>query len=331
VVDLREVYDFDPAPAELTAAEQAHVLGLEASLWTEHMRTARRVEHMAFPRAAAVAELGWSQPATHSWTDFSRRLVPWSDRYRMLGVNAAETQYDVKVEAELDRPSATAVVRLSTRSDNLIRFTTDGTAPTARSKPYVRPLVLGLPTRLRAAAFEGSRRLGEPVARDLDPVSLRHRWSQELRTCTNKLVLNLEDDAPAAGPRAFFLIDIMNPCWIWRDADLTGVGAIAAGVGQVPFNFQIGADRAKIVLHPPQTPQGELEVRMDGCDGERIASLPLAPAAASQGVTAISAALPPRRGRHDLCFSFTGKGIDPMWAIDWVQLQATATAAGAEG
>jgi hypothetical protein len=26
------------------------------------------------------------------------------------------------------------------------------------------------------------------------------------------------------------------------------------------------------------------------------------------------------RGPHDLCFTFTQRTLDPMWAIDWVQL-----------
>ena len=74
-----------------------------------------------------------------------------------------------------------------------------------------------------------------------------------------------------AGERAVFLVDIMNPCWIYEDADLSEVTAIATSVGQVPFNFQIGDDVKKIPLRAPATRPGELEVRIDGCDGEKIA------------------------------------------------------------
>jgi hexosaminidase len=48
---------------------------------------------------------------------------------------------------------------------------------------------------------------------------------------------------------------------------------LTARIGQIPFNFQVGKDRDKIALHPPATPDGELEVRLDGCTGERIAAL----------------------------------------------------------
>jgi len=45
---------------------------------------------------------------------------------------------------------------------------------------------------------------------------------------------------------------------------------LTAAVGQVPFNFQIGKDIEAIRLNPPRTSVGELEVRLDGCKGERL-------------------------------------------------------------
>ena len=41
-------------------AQQRHILGVAGEFWTEHIATERRVEWMALPRAAAVAEVGWS-------------------------------------------------------------------------------------------------------------------------------------------------------------------------------------------------------------------------------------------------------------------------------
>ena len=49
----------------------------------------------------------------------------------------------------------------------------------------------------------------------------RRRTSHELSLCTDKIVLSLEDDAPLQGDRAVFLVDIMNPCWIYPGADLS--------------------------------------------------------------------------------------------------------------
>ncbi|HEY5807433.1 MAG TPA: hypothetical protein VIT67_05670, partial [Povalibacter sp.] len=147
------------------------------------------------------------------------------------------------------------------------------------------------------------------------------RTSHQLEMCADKLVLALEDDAPLQGERAVFLVDAMEPCWIWRGADLSQVDALQATVGQVPFNFQIGKAINDIPLPKPQTPAGELEVRIDGCEGDLLVSVPLAPALESQAVTPLPPAkIKPSQGSHDLCFKFTRKSVDPTWVIDSVQL-----------
>ncbi|MCE3290814.1 MAG: beta-hexosaminidase, partial [Caulobacter sp.] len=48
--------------------------------------------------------------------------------------------------------------------------------------------------------------------------------------------------------------------------------------------------------------------------------LPLAPAAANNGVTRLTAPISPSTGRHDLCFTYTARSVEPMWFIDWVQI-----------
>jgi hexosaminidase len=158
--------------------------------------------------------------------------------------------------------------------------------------------------------------------RVLDASFVPRRTSHQLKLCSDRLVLSLEDDWPIDGPRAVFLIDIMNPCWIYPAVDLAHGATLQAAVGQLPFNFQIGDDVNKIALLPPASAEGELVVFAGGCDGERIASLPLAPAAANDGVTVLPRTeLAPRAGGpRDLCFRFTQRSVDPMWAIQWIEI-----------
>jgi hexosaminidase len=248
VIDLRQVYDFEPVPAALSAEQARHVLGVQAQIWTEHVRTEDRVSKMLFPRAYAVAETGWSPASRRSWTDFAARLGPEIARERALG--AATSDFPGQV---------------------------------------VTP----------------------------DPHSRR---SQELKLCSDRFALNLEDDAPARGPRAVFLVDIMNPCWIWEGADLTGVRRLTASVGQLPFNFQLGEAAQQIRLAPPATPDGELLARLDGCTGPVVATLPLAPATRSQATSVLSGALTPTEGRHDLCITFTRPKLDPLWVLNRLTL-----------
>jgi hexosaminidase len=205
-----------------------------------------------------------------------------------------------------------------------IHYSTDGTTPTASAPKYDAPLTLPLPSHLRAAAFVDGHAISTVADTTIDVLSVRHRTSQQLQSCAAKLTLNLEDDGPVKGPRAKFLVDILDPCWIYPKADLTGVSTLSVSVGQVPFNFQIGKDIDNIVLHKPATAAGELVVRQDSCTGVVIATLPLAPAVANTGVTTLSAALPPQAGAHDLCFYFTQATVAPLWVIDWVQLVPAA-------
>ena len=151
---------------------------------------------------------------------------------------------------------------------------------------------------------------------------VRRRSDEQLKTCTDKVRLALEDDYPAEGPRAVFVTDIFNPCWIYEKAPDGGAKQIAIEVGQIPFNFQVGKDIESIRFHPPATPEGEFEVRAGGCEGVRIAVLPLAPARANPGVTRLVAPIAARNGNEDLCITYTATGVEPMWAIDSVELIA---------
>ncbi len=149
----------------------------------------------------------------------------------------------------------------------------------------------------------------------------RRRVSHDLEQCGGGYLLSLEDDAPLVGERAVFLVNITDPCWIWRGVDLSQVKAIRATVGQIPFNFQIGADAAKIPLHKPATKYGELQIRLDDCKGKVVASASLEPAVANYGLTPLpNIDLPSQEGQHDICFTFTRAKVDPIWAIGGIEL-----------
>jgi hexosaminidase len=345
VISLEDVYRFEPQPAALSKAQKNHVLGLQGNVWTEHIRTEDRVASMTFPRAAAVAELGWSYPERRNWEDFVRRLAVEFTRYDALKIPHAGSAF--AVHARTDYLNASAPVRarveLSTQSGaGDIRYTLDGSEPTERSPRYQAPLIIALPDeaqrepdrQLRAAAFAGVARLSQTRIIPLSHKLTLRRTSHELKLCSDNIALSLEDDAPLRSTRAVFLVDIENPCWIFAAADLDGVGGVVAAVGQVPFNFQIGDEIKKIKFSAPLTPEGELEVRLDNCNGELIARLPLAPAAASNAVTVLPRAdIAARSGRHDLCMRFAQRfdqpARDPLWVLDWIELteRAPATAA----
>jgi hexosaminidase len=84
---LEDVYAYEPVPKELSAEESKHVLGSQAQLWTEYMADPKRVEYMAWPRLAALAEVIWSPRETRNWDDFRKRLETHLERLAILDVN----------------------------------------------------------------------------------------------------------------------------------------------------------------------------------------------------------------------------------------------------
>ncbi|MCG8926120.1 beta-N-acetylhexosaminidase [Lentzea sp. CC55] len=85
LVDVRDTYDWNPG-AHLEGVSEEHVHGIEAPLWTETVTTSADVEHMAFPRLAAAAELAWAPAEVHDWEAFAPRLAAQAERWRVQGV-----------------------------------------------------------------------------------------------------------------------------------------------------------------------------------------------------------------------------------------------------
>ncbi len=83
---MRDAYDWEPADLLPGVPENA-LAGVEAPLWSETLGTLADVEHMAFPRLAGVAEIGWSPAATRGWDSYRLRLGVQAPRWTALGVN----------------------------------------------------------------------------------------------------------------------------------------------------------------------------------------------------------------------------------------------------
>ncbi|MBV1849338.1 beta-N-acetylhexosaminidase [Catellatospora tritici] len=85
LIDVDKAYDWNPG-AYLSGVGESSVLGVEAPLWTETIRTTADIDYMAFPRLPAIAELGWSPYSTHNLTAFKTRLGAQGPRWRVMGI-----------------------------------------------------------------------------------------------------------------------------------------------------------------------------------------------------------------------------------------------------
>lgn len=241
VITADDILRFDPGAPPPGAT--GRILGVQAQVWTEYMATDAQMLAMTWPRAAALAEVGWSAaPAA---------LTPrWPLEQGLLRAAGV-------------RPTAGAFV---------------APAPAAQG-----PLLV----------------------------------SQQLRSCSNRLVLNIAG-APGTHPAAM-LVDIMDRCWITPPLALDGARRIAARIAPLPFNYQLAGAETKITLRPPLGPRDELVVRRDSCDGPELARIPLEPGRPGVPVAG-AAAIPAQAGAHPLCVFAATRAVAPLWALASIEV-----------
>jgi hexosaminidase len=87
-ISLEKIAAWEPMPKDLTPAQQARILGVEAALWTEFVSTEEYFEFMLYPRLGAVAEVAWRKQANSTPAAFAERMAPHVARWRALGRNA---------------------------------------------------------------------------------------------------------------------------------------------------------------------------------------------------------------------------------------------------
>ena len=155
---LETVYSYEPMPKELTADEARHIIGVQANIWTEYMPTFKQMQYMALPRMAALSEVQWSQPALKDYTSFTNRLIEFTHLYDRLGYNYAKHLYNVAIHVDSDNKWREILIHMTTAGNAEIRYTLDGTEPTANSALYTGAIVLQKSAKIRAAAFRDGKR-----------------------------------------------------------------------------------------------------------------------------------------------------------------------------
>ena len=87
---IQEAYGWDPA-AIFPVHPADSILGVEAPLWTETIETMADIEHMAFPRIVAIAEIGWTQQDARNFDDFAVRLSTFGVYLDAAGIGYTRT------------------------------------------------------------------------------------------------------------------------------------------------------------------------------------------------------------------------------------------------
>lgn len=154
---LERVHSYDPVPAVLKEqGKEKYVLGIQANNWSEYIHTPAKLEQGLYPRALALAEVGWSPMETRNFTDFVRRV----DNDHTLRMKAHNINFHIPTP-EQPGGSCNHVVftgeqthlTLKTSRPLDIYYTLDGTVPTQHSLHYTKPIPINQTTTVRAVAM----------------------------------------------------------------------------------------------------------------------------------------------------------------------------------
>ena len=167
---IKRAYSYNPVPVDsLTAEESKHILGVQANTWTEYIKDEKHLEYMMFPRALAVAEIGWTPQEDRSWEDFKPRMNANIPVLQRMGIHTFTLSDEIETTMKVDTLRREIKVMLDAEKYPAeIRYTTDGSIPTASSRVYDGPIVVKDSADIKAAIFRDGQLQGTPTEKKVD-------------------------------------------------------------------------------------------------------------------------------------------------------------------
>jgi hexosaminidase len=89
-IPVEKVYSFNPVPEEFTHEEAGYIIGTQANVWTEYLKSPESVEYMIFPRIFAMSEVQWTNQEKRSYEDFIVRLQHFENYLKKNNINYAK-------------------------------------------------------------------------------------------------------------------------------------------------------------------------------------------------------------------------------------------------
>nr|WP_294895211.1 family 20 glycosylhydrolase [uncultured Pedobacter sp.] len=143
---ITKLYNYNPTPSSLPFAQQKYILGVQANLWTEYIKTPAHAEYMLLPRLFALAEVAWTMPDKKDFRTFNEINVPthlsWLDKTNILYrvpevIGAKDTTINVNGAYTFNyKPSVNGAK---------IYYTIDGYQPNETTDLYTQPFTVNVP------------------------------------------------------------------------------------------------------------------------------------------------------------------------------------------
>lgn len=86
---LKKTFNYNPLIKGLTNEGKKNILGVEAPIWTEHVRDFEKMGFMCYPRAAAVAQTGWTNPESKDLNTFYESFDSITPLLNEIGITPA--------------------------------------------------------------------------------------------------------------------------------------------------------------------------------------------------------------------------------------------------
>ena len=181
-VNVEKVYSFDPYTPEMTQEQRSHILGVQANLWTEYIKTPEHLEYMLLPRMSALSEVQWCAPEKRDYGRFLDKMSHMLEIYKSMGFNYAKHIFEVMPVIGVDTEKGCPKVALKTQGNAPMYYTLDGTVPTTASALYTEPVCIeegevfkaivdrpDMQTKVFTQAFSTHKAMGKPIIMNTQP------------------------------------------------------------------------------------------------------------------------------------------------------------------
>ncbi|RXK83753.1 beta-N-acetylhexosaminidase [Filimonas effusa] len=161
MVRLSKAYEFDPMPP---GVDSSLILGGQCNLWAERLHTMRHAEYMLWPRALAISESIWSQPAAKNWNSFISKVEHQFNRFDAASINYSRSMYDPIFKAGKDSNDSLQIT-LSTEIEGLdIFYSFDEMFPDQFYPKYTTPLSVPKgAANLRVVTYRNGKPVGKQI------------------------------------------------------------------------------------------------------------------------------------------------------------------------
>jgi len=158
--NLLKVYNFNPIPDDIAADKRHHILGGQANLWTEQIKSLSHIQYMMLPRLSALSEALWTNPSQKNEQEFIKKIDVHFDRLKALNYNFAGSALSPDYEVTYNKGNKEFMLELRNELGIYdIKYTLDGSTPSESSEVYSKPISYSTTIDLNAQTF----RKGEPI------------------------------------------------------------------------------------------------------------------------------------------------------------------------